>query len=185
DIQDDLEAQPLGKKIVGRAGGEGVDRSGLERGDSLTDGTELNVLEIFERIHLKTGKRRLCKHVRIRTDPVDAKPLSLQILDAGDFFLADNRPGHAILALPDHNQILGSSSNRPGRSKSADDPYIDFPRQYRSRPQGTGSNKDEFHIESLFFEEPRLFGDPHGRHRNHWRGIKRRERLGLAPALLA
>src|SRR4030095_3189337 len=64
DIQDDFEAQPLGKKIMWRAGGEGVDRSRLESRDSLTDTTELNVLEIFERIHLETRKRGLREDVR-------------------------------------------------------------------------------------------------------------------------
>src|SRR5215510_7857555 len=120
---------------MGCAGGEGVDRSRLERGDPLTDSTELDVLEIFKRIHLKTGKSSLREHVRIRTDPVNAQSLSPEILDADDFLLADNCAGHAVLALPDHHQIFGSSGNRPCRSESPDNSYIDFPRQYRGSAQ--------------------------------------------------
>src|SRR5215510_10517280 len=122
---------------MGCAGGEGVDRSRLERGDPLTDSTELDVLEIFKRIHLKTGKSSLREHVRIRTDPVNAQSFSPEILDARDFFLADNRPGHTVFALPDHHQIFGSSGNRPCRGEAADDPHVDLPREYRGSAQRT------------------------------------------------
>ena len=50
----------------------GVNRAGLQSSDDLADVAELDVLQIFKGIDVKSGKRSLSKHVWIRTDPVDA-----------------------------------------------------------------------------------------------------------------
>ena len=77
DIDNLFESQPLSKKIVGRSGDSGVDGTRLKSGKCLADIAELNVLQIFKSIDLKSGKRCLSKHIWIRADAVDAQPLAL------------------------------------------------------------------------------------------------------------
>jgi hypothetical protein len=72
DIHDLLEAQPLRKKIVGRARDYRVHGSSLKGWDCLANIAELNILKVFEGIDVKTRKSDLGKHIRIRTDAVDA-----------------------------------------------------------------------------------------------------------------
>ena len=71
-----IKNKSLREKVVRRARGERVDGARFERGNSLADTSELNVLKIFERIHLESVKGGLGEHVRIRTDPIDAEPFS-------------------------------------------------------------------------------------------------------------
>ena len=162
NIEDQFEAQPLSKQIVRRACDKGVNGPSLEGRDSHADIAELNVLKILQGIDPKAGEGGLSKHVRIRTDPVDAQPFSLQFLDASDLPLANNVPRHAGLALSDDHQIFCPSHNCPRRGKSADDPDIRFPREQGSSPGGTGSDKDELNVKSLLLEKTGFFGDPHG-----------------------
>jgi hypothetical protein len=120
----------------------------------LADIAELNVLKILQSIDPETGKEGLSEHIRIRTDPVDAQPFPLEILNAGDLFLADNISRHTSLALADHNEIFGAAHDCPRRGKSADDPHIRFPREQGGSPGGTGCNKDELNIEPLLLKKP-------------------------------
>jgi hypothetical protein len=99
--------------------------SRFEGRDSLADASQLNVVKILERIHIETGQRRLGEHVRIGADAVYSQALAFEVLNAGDFLFANDGAGHAILSLPDDDQILSAAGDRSYRSKAADNSDID------------------------------------------------------------
>ena len=95
--------------IMRRARNAGVDRAGLQSGNDLADVTELDVLQILKCIDLESGERCLSKHIRIRAYPVNAQPLALQILHAGNILLTDDLTRDTVFALPDDHQTFGAA----------------------------------------------------------------------------